>query len=163
MKKYLLLLFVAITGYAQTYQNPTFGTITTKTAPISTTPPSMATVESVGTIGKISPTNIPIPQVPTNYIAPTSTIGGHLIGIDNKLGSIVATTAGVTTRVWFTADVSVVSATDYYATNPTGKGTAASAIQNVVNNDNEKKYFAQDLIGAPFATATLFPPRRLCG
>jgi hypothetical protein len=157
MKKYILLLLTTI-AFGQTYQNPTYGTLTLKTNVETTTATKINAQETDGKINWLQPINIPIPTVPTNYSVLTPTLGGHLNGIDAKLGTVTATTAGVTTRVWFTADVSVVSATNYYATNATGKGTLASAIQSVVNNDNEKKYFTQDLIGAPFAANTLFPP-----
>lgn len=117
----------------------------------------VTTTGTDGTQGKISGENISInPPTPVNYMPTSANIKGHLGGIDNKLGTIVATTAGVTTRVWFTADVTVVSATNYYATGAT-KGTASSAIQTVNNDDNQKKYYTQDVIGAPFATATIFP------
>jgi len=158
MKKYILILLLTVAGYGQTLQNPTFGTVTTKTNTESATANRISAQETDGKINWLQPVNIPIPIVPTNYMPTATTLGGHLTGIDNKLGTVVATTAGITTRVWFTADVSVVSATNYYATNATSKGTLASAIQNVVNNDNVKTYFAQDLIGTPFVTATLFPP-----
>jgi len=115
-----------------------------------------------GTMGKVTPTNVTIPQTPTNYSVLTSTLGGHLSGIDNKLGSIVATTAGTSARVWFTADGTTVGGNPYYQTQIT-KGTASSAVQSVTNDDNQKKYFTQDIIGAPYATATLFPPGTYAG
>lgn len=163
MKKYILILLLTVAGYGQTLQSPTYNKTTTNTLVLKTNVESatanrISAQETDGKINWLQPINIPIPIVPTNYMPTATTLGGHLIGIDNKLGTVVATTAGITTRVWFTADVSVVSATNYYATNATSKGTLASAIQNVVNNDNVKTYFAQDLIGTPFVTATLFPP-----
>jgi len=157
MKKYILILLLTVAGYGQTYQNPTFGTVTTKTNTESATANRILAQETDGKINWLQPVNIPIPLTPTNYLPTATTLGGHLTGIDNKLGTIVATTAGITTRVWFTADVTVVSATNYYATNATSKGTLASAIQSVINNDNEKKYFTQDLIGNAALAPALFP------
>lgn len=52
MKKILFLLLVTISSYAQTYQNPTFGTVTTKTATEVSTSNFVATVEPDGKIGK---------------------------------------------------------------------------------------------------------------
>jgi hypothetical protein len=164
MKKYILLLLLTVAGYGQTLQSPTYNKTTTNTLVLKTNTESatgtnkIPVQETDGQVNWIQSINIPIPYVPTGYLPTAPNIGGHFTGINNKLNSIVATTAGLTTRVWFTADVSVVSATNYYATNATSKGTLASAIQNVVNNDNVKTYFAQDLIGTPFVTATLFPP-----
>lgn len=160
MKKYIFLLLLCATGMAQTYQNPTFGTITTKTAPTSVTPPTMATVESSGVVGKIIPENIPMNVIPptTHYTPTTPTLKGHFQGIDNAIGNIPLTTAGNTTRVWFTGDATTITAGTFYLTNPTNKGTVANVSQSVINDDNQKKYFTQDLIGQPFATATLFPP-----
>lgn len=157
MKKILFLLLLTVSMYGQTYQNPTYGTVTTKTNTESATATKINAQESDGKINWLQPINIPLTTIPVNYIPTSLTLGGNLAGIDNKLGTIVATTAGVTTRVWFTADVTVVSATNYYASNATSKGTSPSAIQNVINDDNQKKYFAQDIIGVPFATATIFP------
>jgi hypothetical protein len=160
MKKILFLLLCTVSIYGQTYPtNPTaFGKISINTNVEDNTAAKISVQSADNRINWLQPVNIPIPTTPTNYVPTAPTLGGHLSGIDAKLGTFSATTAGISTRVWFTADVSVVSATNYYATNATSKGTAASAIQNVVNNDNEKKYFAQDLIGNPFATATTFPP-----
>lgn len=60
MKKILFLLLVTIASYGQTYQNPTFGTIKTKTAPTVTNTPHLGTVETDGTISKITPENLPV-------------------------------------------------------------------------------------------------------
>ncbi len=159
MRKILFLLLVTVVSYGQTYQNPTYGTISTKTAPTVTTPPTMATVESTGVIGKIAPVNIPINQSPhpVNYTIAAPTLGAHLIGIDNKFGSFVQTTAGLTSRIWFTADQTTITAGTFYVSNPTGKGTVTEAIQTVTNDDNQKKYFAQDLISAGFPDFVTYP------
>lgn len=156
MKK-LILFLLPLFALGQNPTNFPYG-IKNNAATTVSTVNYLTTADLTGVYGKVTPENVTINLTPVNYSAATPTLGAHLTGIDNKIGSIVATTAGVTTRVWFTADVSAVSATNYYASNATGKGTLASAIQSVSNNDNEKKYYTQDIIGSAFATATLFPP-----
>lgn len=160
MKKYLLLLLLCVSGMAQTYQNPAFGTVKTMTAPTSVTPPTMATIEASGTLGKIVPEDIPMNVIPptTHYSPITPTLKGHFQGIDDAIGNIAATTAGITTRVWFTGDPTTITAGTFYLTNQNGKGSVANVSQSVTNDDNQKKYFAQDLIGLPFGATTLFPP-----
>ncbi len=162
MKKLLIFLLLPLFALGQTStgqeQEFPYGILVpVSVLQVPTTTTWIGTFGADGTQGKVAPQNISIPQIPVNYSVLTPTIGSHLDGIDTKLGSIVATTAGQTTRVWFTADVTVVSATNYYATGTT-KGTAASAIQSVVNDDNQKKYFTQDVIGAPFVSPAMFPP-----
>jgi len=163
MKKYILFLLLSIAGYGQTStgqeQEFPYGILVpVSVLQVPTTTTWIGTFGSDGTQGKVAPQNISIPQVPSNYVPSASTIGGHFDGIDIKLGQFTATTAGQTTRVWFTADVVVVDGDNYYATGPTGKGTLASAIQSVVNDDNQKKYFLQDIIGAPAVLPANFPP-----
>lgn len=71
MKKILFLLLVTISSYAQTYQNPTFGTVTTKNAPTVTSVDYLASVSTTGIIGKIDPVNLPFSPVLSgtiNYI-----------------------------------------------------------------------------------------------
>lgn len=162
MKKVLFILFALIS--IATQAQVANGTETKQNAFRSLSPQTVtssnysAVMGNDGTIARSLSNNLSIPQVPLNYTVLSPTLGAHLTGIDNKLGTIVATTAGVTTRVWSTADPTTITAGTFYLTNATGKGTAASAIQSVVNDDNQKKYFTQDLIGQPFATATTFPP-----
>ena len=57
MKKYLFILLLTIAGYGQTYQNPTYGTIKTKTSPTVTSVNHLATVEASGVMAKIVPTS----------------------------------------------------------------------------------------------------------
>jgi len=57
MKKYLFILLLTIAGYGQTYQNPTFGTVTSKTAPTVTTTPYLGAISATGVVGKIVPTS----------------------------------------------------------------------------------------------------------
>jgi hypothetical protein len=150
--------------YGQTYPtNPTaFGKISINTNVEDNTITKMSVQSSDNRINWLQPINIPIPITPVNYIITAPTLGAHLIGIDNKFASVTATTAGISTRVWFTADGTTVGGNPYYQTQVT-KGTAPSAIQSVTNDDNQKKYYTQDLIGSPFVTATLFPPGTYAG
>jgi len=57
MKKYLFILLLTIAGYGQTLQNPTFGTVTSKTAPTVISVNHLATVEASGVMAKIVPTS----------------------------------------------------------------------------------------------------------
>src|SRR6478736_7627590 len=162
MKKILFLLFVTVSGYGQTLNNPTYGNTTTNTLKIktpatSTTALDVGVLETDGSLNKMTPTNLPIAQVPLNYSVLTPTVGGHLSGVDLKLGALSGTTAGISTRVWFTADQTTITAGTFDLTNPLGKGTAANHTQTVANDDGQKKYFTTDLIGQPFAMATTFP------
>lgn len=68
MKKILFLLLLTVASYGQTYQNPTFGTIKTMTAPTVTTTPHLGTVETNGTISKITPANLPVSTATTNAL-----------------------------------------------------------------------------------------------
>ncbi len=167
MKKLIFLLLCSVTMFGQVSTgNEAYFDYGIQVNPsalqIPSTVPYVSTFGTDGTQGRVLPQNITIPQIPLNYSVLSPTIGGHFAGIDNKLGSIVATTAGNTVRVWLTADGITVGGNPYYQTQVT-KGTAASAILSVVNDDNQKKYFTQDVIGAPYATATLFPPGTYAG
>jgi len=161
MKKLLFLLLLPIFCFGQVSNGTEteFEALKTTSSQTVTNGTHVATMGTDGTIGKSLLKDLPVDlsPLPLNYTITDTKLGSHLTGIDNKLGAIVATTAGVTTRVWFTADPTTITAGTFYLTNATNKGTVASAIQNVVNNDNIKTYFAQDLIGNPFATATIFP------
>lgn len=57
MKKYLFILLLTIAGYGQTYQNPTYGTIKTKTAPTVTSTSYLGAISATGVVGKIVPTS----------------------------------------------------------------------------------------------------------
>ena len=76
MKKLFFLLLITIASYGQTYQNPTYGTITTKTAPTATTDPYIGTVSSTGVQGKVAPSDIPLSIIPatTHYTPITPNI-----------------------------------------------------------------------------------------
>jgi hypothetical protein len=159
MKKYLFLLLATVSIYGQTYPtNPTaFGKISINTNVEDNTAAKITVQSSDNRINWLQPINIPVSIAPTNYAPTAPTLGGHILGIDNKLGHLTNTTAGVTTRVWFTADQTTITAGTFDLTNPLNKGTVASHQQTVANDDGQKKYFTTDLIGQPFAQATTFP------
>lgn len=75
MKKILFLLLCTVSIYGQTYQNPTFGTITSKTAPAVTSVNLLANISTTGTIGKIDPVNLPY-SYSLNTIADLTTYAG---------------------------------------------------------------------------------------
>lgn len=160
MKKliYLFLMLFASVAYSQA--DFPEGVQITGGQPTTTTDPYLTTTGTTGLQGKVTPEEIPLTIIPptTHYTPVTSNLKGHFQGIDNAIGNIPLTTAGNTTRVWFTGDATTITAGTFYLTNPTSKGTVANVSQSVTNDDNQKKYFTQDLIGQPFATATLFPP-----
>lgn len=54
MKKTLFLLLLTVASYGQTYQNPTFGTITSKTSQTVTSPVNLVTQDANGQQGKSS-------------------------------------------------------------------------------------------------------------
>lgn len=61
MKKLIFLLLFSVFGLqAQTYQNPTFGTIKTKTPPAIVSPLFVPTIETDGTLGKASVNVLPL-------------------------------------------------------------------------------------------------------
>jgi len=124
-----------------------------------TTSDFITTTGTDGTQGKILGENISLSVIPpvTHFTPVTSNIKGYFQGVDNALGDIVATTAGVTTRLWLTADQTTITAGTFYRTNFVNKGVVASAIQSVTNNDDEKKYFTQDIIGDAYVAITTFP------
>jgi len=163
MKKLILFLLLSVASYGQVSTgNETYFDYGTQTAPASLQIPAtvnyLGTYGTDGTSGRITPLDVTIPYIPISYVPATFTLGGHITGIDNKLNTISATTAGQTTRVWFTADQTTITAGTFDLTNPTSKGTAPSHIQSVVNDDNEKKYFLTDVIGGAFIVDTMFPP-----
>lgn len=162
MKKILFLLLFS-TGFlqAQTLQNPTYGNTTTNTLKIKT-PTTVTNVnflstnEADGSVSKIAPINVTIPYTPVNYTASTQSIGSHLSGIDTRLGQISSTTAGITQRVYFTADNTTVNSVVYFASSLTGKGsTATGSPSALVLPDNTKGYFTKDVISVAQPSATI--------
>jgi len=119
----------------------------------------ITTTGTDGTQGKILGENISLSVIPpVHHFTPiTTSIKGYFQGVDNALGDIVATTAGITTRLWLTADQTTITAGTFYRTNFTNKGVIASAEQSVINDDNQKKYFTQDIIGDAYVAITTFP------
>jgi len=160
MKKILFLLLVTISSYAQTYQNPTFGTVKSMTAPTVSTTPTLGTIEANGTISKIVPNNVPITYTPINYAPSSTSIADQLAGIDTRLGQIGNVTAGVTTRVHLTGDNITVTAGTFFASNTTGKGATAAGTpqQTLSNNDDQKQYFTKDVMSIAVPALTTAPP-----
>lgn len=160
MKKHILI-FLLFTGFlqAQTYPvNPTkFGKISLNTNVEDNTAGKISVQSATNEINWLLPENIPInqPPHPINYTATTPTLGAHLIGIDTRLGTIVQTTAGTTARVFFTGETSVVNSVTYYNSSLTGKGSIASVNQTVVNPDDTRTYFAQDVISVAQVATTI--------
>jgi len=148
MKKIIILLtlFSCTVFYGQAEFDA--GVQITGGQPTVTTSTHITTTEVNGVQGKILGENISIDVTPpvSNYVPLAPNIKGHLQGIDFAIGNFVTTTAGITNRIYFTADPVTLSTGTYYLTNGTGKGAATSAIQGVTNDDNIKQYFAQDLI-----------------
>lgn len=162
MKK-LLFLLLFITGFlqAQTLQNPTYGNTTTNTLKIKT-PATVTSVnflstnEADGSVNKIAPINITIPYTPVNYSISNQSIGQHLTGIDTRLGQISSTTAGITQRVYFTADNTTVNSVTYFASSLTSKGsTTTGSPPALVLGDNTKAYFTKDVISIAQPSATI--------
>jgi len=126
----------------------------------------ITTTGTDGTQGKILGENISLSVIPpvTNFTPVTTSIKGYFQGVDNKFGSIVQTTAGITNRIWFTGDISVVNVVNYFTSNAQSKGivTAASPTP-LVNNDDQKSYFTQDIIGNAFPSIQKFPAGTYAG
>lgn len=164
MKKILFLLLLittAMNGQTGTGNESEFDYgIKNNAAQTVTASDFITTTGANGTQGKILGENISLSVIPpvTHFTPIAANIKGYFQGVDNALGDIVATTAGNTTRVWFTGDATTIGAGNFYLSNATGKGTVANVSQSVTNDDNQKKYFTQDVIGQPFASNTLFPP-----
>lgn len=171
MKHYLLFLlaFLSIGINAQTANgtetkvNYTSRMMNPQTV---TTIPTIATMGADGTIGRGVPENLSInqPPHPINYTTLTPTLGGHLIGIDTRLGQIGQTTAGQTQRIYWTGDNVTVNAVDYFASSATGKGSTPSASPtSLVNGDNQKQYFTKDIISIAQPANTLSAPGTYAG
>lgn len=162
MKKIILiLLFITAGAQAQTLQNPTYGNTTTNTLKIKTPATVtgvsfLGTVEADGIVSKIAPVNINIPYTPVNYSISNQSIGQHLTGIDTRLGQISSTSAGITQRVYFTADNTTVNSVVYFASSLTGKGsTATGSPTALVLGDNTKAFFTKDIISISQPTTTI--------
>jgi len=81
-------------------------------------------------------------------------VAGNNISIDNTtpgapiVNANVGTTAGITTRVYYTGELETVGGNSFYKTKVGDKGSVASAPETVNVNDNEKKWFTVDAIGS---------------
>lgn len=64
------------------------------------------------------------------------------------------TTAGILSRTYFTGDQETLGAGTFYKSNRDGKGTVSTVTQTVNVNDNQKAFFAQDLISEPYPIDT---------
>jgi len=164
MKKLFLILlsFFTLTSYGQAeYEKIAITANTT-----STTASKINVQEANGEVNTMPAENIPVnisPQ-PINYNIPDTKLGSHLKGIDNKFGSLVQTTAGITNRIWFTGDISVVNAVNYFTSNATSKGVVTAASPTpLVNGDDQKQYFSQDIIGNAFPSIQKFPAGTYAG
>ena len=101
---------------------------------------------------------------PTAHYTPVdTTLKGHLQGIDQALGTVVQTTAGITNRIYFTGVPVTISAGTFYTSSASGKGAVASVQQNLTNNDNQKQYFTQDVISIAQPLLTTAPAGTFTG
>ena len=116
-----------------------------------------ATTHEQGGTDEIQGQNLRVDVIPSvlHYSPVTNSLKGHLNGIDSKLGQLSTTTAGLLSRVFYTADTEIVNGITYLKTNFLGQGTTPSAIQTVSVDDNQTQYFAQQLISNAFATSVL--------
>lgn len=83
-----------------------------------------------------------------NFIPLSPTVEGYIKGIDNQLGNIATTTAGVLTRIYFTGDQTILSSGTYYLSSFEGRGSVPTITQTVNNPDNTKTFFNQDVISS---------------
>lgn len=170
MKKLLFLLFLPLWMVAQSstgQETPFDYGIKIETGAIQTVtnPVYPATMGTDGTIGRSLAKDLPIdisPQ-PTNYTIPDTKLGSHLKGIDVRLGQIGNTTAGITSRIYFTAVPTTITAGTFYTSSATGKGAVTGVLQTVSNDDNVKNYFGQDVISIAQPSATTAPPGNYSG
>ena len=162
MKKILFLLLVTISSYAQTYQNPTFGTVTTKTAPTVTSVNYLATVETTGVIAKIDPVNLPFtPKLRWGYVVATNG-GARTIGVNEDAldvyGSPIANytinlptvTEARTITIAFDVDIANLTigasgAIDYYPPKAKAYDTWSFTYEPTNNRWITKDYFTGDL------------------
>ncbi len=160
MKKILFLLFafVTVTMQAQIAN----GSETQFEAVQITNPQTVSTTANIlsigtdGTAGKVAGENITTTYAPINYSPGNSTIKSQFSAIDTRLGQISSTSAGITQRVYFTADNTTVSAGTFFTSSLTGKGTASSGSPPaLVLGDNTKGYFTKDIISSGFASTTI--------
>lgn len=118
MKKILFLLLLTVASYGQTYQNPTFGTITSKTSPTVTSPVNLVTQDANGMQGKSS--NV-VNKINSSGNSGIITFDGLAINADPTkfnlgagTGYITNSLTGVTTAVSWSAQTA--QTTPYLAT-----------------------------------------------
>ncbi len=92
----------------------------------------------------------------------SSVVPGNNIMVDptdpqNPIVSSVGTTAGLIGRAFFTGDEETPAAITYYLSKRDDKGTVASVTQQVINGDDIKTFFGQDVLSLPVTEDTCIP------
>lgn len=134
MKKILFLLLLSVATYGQTYQNPTFGTVTTKTSPTVTTPAFINTQEATGVNGKIPSTYIEKTENKQNSLTTDgtgvkySTVDAVNAGLDLKQN---ATSTAITSTATLTNNGTTFSLSAF-----TGKIVNNSTVPATITNIN---------------------------
>jgi len=83
-------------------------------------------------------------------IVPGANVAVNSIDPENPIVSAsISTSAGILSRLFFTAQETILSAGTFYDTLRNDKGLIGSVQQVVVSNDNTIEYFLQDLISIP--------------
>lgn len=111
MKKILFLLLITVTGYGQTLQNPTFGTVKITNSATVTTTPTLTTTEANGLQSKITPANLPVSTA-------TQT------ALDAKVTANSPITPGTNTKITYDSKGLITS----------GTGLIASDIPNILES-----------------------------
>jgi len=81
---------------------------------LSSTAVNASVQENNGVLNKIPINELPITLTPVNYSISNNKIISHLGGIDTRLGQISSTSAGITQRVYFTADNTTITAGTFF-------------------------------------------------
>jgi len=123
---------------------------------------SVSHIESTGTLptSPNSSTSVIIQSAIDSDSYVTSVTAGANVEVNNSnpqtpiVSAFPTTTAGILDRTYFTADEETIGAGTFYKSNRDGKGTVATVTQTVSVNDNEKEFFAQDLISDPYPIDT---------
>ncbi|MNX35444.1 hypothetical protein D3C86_657100 [compost metagenome] len=156
MKKILFLLLTLVSAYSYAQADFPEGVQISGGQPTVTNDPYLTTTGTTGVQGKIAPVNVLIPYTPINYTISGQTIGQQIAAIDAKIGTMGTTSAGVTQRVYFTADNTVVNSITYFASSLSGKGsTASGSPPALVLPDNTKAFFTKDVISIAQPSPTI--------
>jgi len=123
---------------------------------------SVSHIESTGTLptSPNSSTSVIIQSSIDSNSYVTSVTAGSNVEVNNSnpqtpiVSAFPTTTAGLLSRTYFTGDEETLAAGTFYKSNRDGKGTVATVAQVVTVNDNEKAFFAQDLISEPYPIDT---------